>query len=225
MANPPDVQPGLGTGIYTYREAARLLRVSSAKVRSWAEGYVYALNGREREKAPVLQRRVWVPGLLTFRDLIELFFVREFRKAGVSLQDIRDAARLLANRWDTPYPFAHDKLNTDGRQILLEAGEHYENVANQQQVFQFAADFFKNIDFRDEIAESWWPLGRDKLIVVDPHRSFGAPVELRSGVRTDVIFATYRAEQDFQAVAEWYDILPEAVTAAVEFEEQWSKAA
>jgi len=224
MAN-ADRQPGLGTGIYTYPEAAKLLGVSSAKVRRWADGYVCALNGRERQKKPVLQRRTCLPGLLTFCDLIELFFVREFRDAGVPLQDIRDAAWLLADRWDTPYPFAFRRLETDGRQILLQAGEQYENVARRQQVFGFAAEFFKNIDFDRELAERWWPLGREKLIVIDRHRSFGAPIDCRSGVRTEVIFATYKAEQDTKAVAEWYEIRTEAVIAAVEFEERWSRAA
>ncbi|MDO8588434.1 MAG: hypothetical protein Q7T82_15510 [Armatimonadota bacterium] len=227
MAQTVQQQPGLGSGIYTHAEAARLLRVSTAKARNWAEGYTYQIDGRERTKAPVLQRRAGQPGLLTFHDLIELFFVREFRNAGVSLQDIRGAAKLLSEKWDTPYPFACRKLDTDGVQILMAAGEHYENVARQQNVFRFAEDFFKNIDFSDDcLAEKWWPMGRDKLVVIDPHRSFGTPIDLKSGVRTEILYAAYQAEdRDVEAVANWYEIPPEQVKAAVEFEETWLKAA
>jgi len=227
MVGAAHAQPGLGTGIYTYAEAARFLRVSSAKVRRWAEGYVYWLNGEQRRKGPVLQRERPPLGLLTFCDLVELFFVREFDKAGVKLQDIRDSARLLADELKTPYPFACERLHTDGVQILRAKGRHYENVARQQKVFKFAEDFFKKIEFADDcLARRWWPMGPDKLVVIDPHRSFGTPIEAKSGIRTDVLYAAYKAEEgDSKAVAEWYEISREGVESAVKFEEEWLKAA
>lgn len=214
-------RPGLGTGIYTYNEAARLLKVHPNQVRRWADGYVYAYRGEERRKEPVLQRVSAGRGLLTFRDLIELHCVREFTKVGVRIETIRDAAKLLAERWRTAYPLANDKLRTDGQRILMEAGEHYEDIAGQQHVFSFVENFFEDIQFDPETFEpqAWYPLGRGRLIVLDPHRSFGSPIDLRTGVRTDVIYLTYKAEQDLDAVAEWYEVTPDAVRAAVEFEE------
>ena len=91
------------------------------------------------------------------------------------------------------HPFAYKLLQTDGCQLLLDAGEHYENVARRQKVFSFAEQFFKNIEFRDHLAQRWWPLGSGKLIVIDPERSFGAPIDARRGVRTEVLYrATLR---------------------------------
>lgn len=213
--------PALGTGIYTYAEAARLLRVSVAKVRGWAEGYVRHINGEQRRSQPVLQREVHRYKLLTFFDLIELFFVREFTNAGVKLSETRAAAEYLSQQLNTPYPFACCKLDTDGVQLLQEAGDAYINVAHQQRVFEFVKLFFKDIDFDDDCqAKAWWPLGRDKFIVIDPKRAFGAPIDVRSGVRTEIIYSTYKAEGDVQAVADWYEIKPDVVEAAIEFEEQ-----
>jgi uncharacterized protein (DUF433 family) len=220
-------KPGLGSGIYTYYEAARLLKVDAANVSRWAKGYTYKLNGEIRRKEAILQEPPR-DGLLTFYDLIELFFVREFRQAGVKLQDIRDTAKYLSDQWQTPYPFACNKLQTDGQQILLDAGDHYFNVARQQAVFRFAEDFFKNIEFNVEtcLPLEWWPIGRDKLIVIDPKRSFGTPIDVKTGVRTDILYAAYKAENgDIEAVADWYEVTKDAVEAAVEFEEQWLKAA
>lgn len=224
MAQVTYVRPSLGTGIYSYSEASRLLCVSTAQIRGWAEGYVRWLQGSEQRGKPVLQQRP-VQGLLTFYDLIELFFVREFRRTGVRLEEIRKAAAVLAEGLHTPYPFANSRLYTDGRQILREAGDQYENVARQQHVFHFVQQFFKNIDFSQELPEKWWPLGHERQIVLDPHRSFGSPIDFKSGIRTDVIYATYQAEQDVEAVAEWYEIQCERVNAAIEFEEQWCKKA
>lgn len=227
MMTEAKTKPGLGSGIYTYHEAARLLHVDTANVRRWAEGYTYKLNGEIRRKEAILQGPPG-DGLLTFYDLIELFFVREFRNAGVKLQDIRDTAKYLADRWQTPYPYACNKLQTDGQQILLDAGDHYENVARKQCVFRFAEDFFKNIEFDAEtcLAQEWWPIGRNKLIVIDPKRSFGTPIDVKTGVRTDILYAAYKAENgDIKAVVDWYEVTEETVEAAVEFEEEWLKAA
>ena len=225
MRDSRQVLPGLGSGIYTYHEAARLLQAHTNQVRRWAQGYVYVLNGEAHEKAAVLQREKAGEGLLTFFDLIELLFVRELRKAGVKMQIIRDAARLLSGEFDTPYPFAYEPLYTDGRQILQQAGGQYANVVSKQQVFRFVEELFKNIDFINHLARVWYPLGRDRLIVVDPHRSFGAPIDVRTGVRTDVIYMTYKAEQDVEAVADWYEVDEPTIRAAIELEERWQKAA
>lgn len=217
--------PQLGTGVYTYAEAARLLRVSTAQVRGWAEGYVRRVGDGVKLGESVLQRPSVETGLLTFYDVIELRFVKAFRDAGVALKEIVAAARLLAQEWETAYPFARRDLYTDGRQLLRRAGPQYENVANKQQVFEFIEAFFRDTDFEDQMPQRWWPLGHEKLIVIDPHRSFGIPIHVKSGIRTDVLYSAYQAEQDTKAVADWYETDPEAVEAAVEFETRWLKAA
>ena len=220
------VLPGLGSGIYTYYEAAKLLGVDKTQVRRWADGYTYSLRGEQKHKEPVLQRQRTPEGLLTFYDLIELFIVRELIRAGVRMEVIRASAALLSRELDTPYPFACEKIYTDGVQILHDAGDQYENVATKQQVFQFIEDFFKNMEFdRNYLPMRWFPLGPERLIVMDPKRSFGTPIDFRSGMRTDVLYSTYKAEEDIDAVADWYEVTREAVEAAVEFEEQWKKAA
>jgi len=219
------VTPGLGTGIYTIGEAAHLVKVNATRLRRWVQGYQYARRNEVRASAPILDRRAANPGLLTFFEIVEMCFVREFIKAGVKLPEIRDAAERLRGEWKTPYPFALDRLQTDGCQLLLKSGEHYRSVATCQQVFDFAREFFKDIDVVDHLAVAWWPLGRDRLIIIDPKRSFGAPIDVRSGVRTDVLHRAYLAEQDFASAADWYDVTVEAVKDAVEFESQWLKAA
>ncbi len=215
-------QPGLGTGIYTIGEAASLLHVPARTLRSWVDGYKRAGDEPARSYPPILARDGAQPGLLTFGDLIEMHLVREFRKAGVTLKEIRDAAKRLREAWGTPYPFAQRRIQTDGVQLLLESGEHYVRVANCQQVFAFVQAFFKDLDVDESgMVNMWHPMGHDRLIVLDPHRSYGAPIDIRSGIRSEVLYKVYLADRDIDAVADWYEVSPEAVGDAVEFEERW----
>jgi uncharacterized protein (DUF433 family) len=210
----------IGTGIYTTSEAARLLRVSTQKLTRWAQGYVFKRDGRPRASGPVIDRSDAEPGLLNFYDLIELFFVREFRKANVPLPDIRRDAAILREKWVTPYPFALRRIAELG-QTLIDPGE-MQTVWGNQRVMEFAREFFKDVDFAESgLAEAWHPLGKQKLVVLTPSRSFGAPIEVRSGIRTETLYRQYVAEGNIEAVAEWYEVSAEGVEQAVEFEEKW----
>jgi DNA-binding transcriptional MerR regulator/uncharacterized protein (DUF433 family) len=217
--------PALGTGIYTVAEAARLLQVSPQKLARWAEGYVFERYGELRRSGPVIDRGGAAPGLFTFYDLVELFFVREFRKAKVDLPLIRKAAQVLRDEWQTPYPFALKKIAELDRKLIHK--EQLRTILGKQAVFEFGRGFFKDFDFDEQgLAAAWHPLTKGKLIVLDPKRSFGAPIDVRSGVRTDVLYRLYKAEDgDIEAVAGWYEVEPEAVAQAVEFEEKWRQSA
>ena len=58
-------QPGLGTGIYTIGEAARLLKVGPARLRGWANGYRKQRSGTLHVSDAVLDRAGAEPGLAT----------------------------------------------------------------------------------------------------------------------------------------------------------------
>jgi uncharacterized protein (DUF433 family) len=84
----------------------------------------------------------------------------------------------------------------------------------------------KGLHYANTDQPQWWkPLGDDRSVVVHPARAFGAPVALPSGIRTRVLYGSYRAEQSHEVVARWYDVTVEAVKDAVEFEESIRRAA
>ena len=221
------IKPKLGTGMYTLSQAAGLIQVSPRKLRGWVKGYKNLRIDAVRISTPVIAPQAEDLGLLTFYELIELFFVKQFADVGVTLPKIKRAHELLREKWDTPYPFARNDLYTDGRELLSKSGADYEEVASTQKVFAYIELFFHNLDFgQDRMAECWWPLGRQELVVLDPARSFGSPIEVKSGIQTDVLYRAYEVEmQDIGAVAAWYEISEEAVEAAVRFEKEWRKAA
>jgi uncharacterized protein (DUF433 family) len=219
--------PSLGTGAYTIPEAAQLLKSTVRQVRGWVDGYTYRKKSGPARSKSILGADNRERSLLTFRDLVELFFVGRFRSVGVSLPDIRYAADLLRREWKTPCPFARGDIYSDGKQLLLERNGQYTNIVRHQEVFGYAEEFFRNIDVdpKTQLAEKWWPLGKDKLIVLDRTRSYGAPIEVRTGIRTDVLYRAYKTMGGIEAVADWYEVPSQAVEQAIEFEENWKAAA
>lgn len=217
---------GLGTGIYTYSEAAKILCMSSQTINYW-------ILGRNKDNSSaVLPLPELRDKTITFYDLIELYFVKSLRRAGVKLPVIRRVSKRLSVLFNTPYPFAHVNLYTDGHQILLHDKDiqKYINAENRQIVFNYIDAFLKNLDFENNLAKAYWPLGKDKDVVLNPSYGFGAPVVVRDGhpskLRTEIIYNLYIAEKrNVEAVAKWYEIPKHAVVSAVEFEETCQKAA
>lgn len=223
----------LGTGLYTLPEAARILRTNTAALRRWVDGYTFnTARGPSQFSPPVLQgERSHASGdrVITFLDLIELLFVSLFRKEGVSMQTIRAAAKAAHVQFETVHPFAVKRFETDGKRIFstLEA-DAIEGVAPErvmqelaisQMVIEAAArPFFRQLDYDAEEVLRYWPLGHEQPVVVDPRQAFGKPIDPNSGVPTRALYLMRRKGESTEAIARWYGVKEEAVTAAVEYE-------
>jgi uncharacterized protein (DUF433 family)/DNA-binding transcriptional MerR regulator len=226
----------LGIGLYPLSEAARLLGVPAGKLRRWTQGYTFA-SGRYssplfRRNYPELAER----GVLTFQDLIELFLVNRFRQAGVSMPTIRKAAQWAAERFHTSHPLAMKRFHTDGKRLFAEMAlpEGDQGVPQrliqelptcQYVLDQVAEPFFKKLDYEGDLVRHYWPLGKHRPVVLDPARAFGQPIDAASGVPTQVLYEMYQAGESVEAVARWFRIEPEAVRAAIEYEQSLAKAA
>jgi uncharacterized protein (DUF433 family)/DNA-binding transcriptional MerR regulator len=222
----------LGVGLYSLSEAARLLHINAKTLRRWAEGYPFIIGGEAHASAPILRRDLSeVDGepVLTFHDLLELYMVKLFRDAGVSLQTIRAASEKAAAMYHTDHPFAIKQFETDGRAIFATLQDHgVEGVPrptllqdlnlSQMVMDSIARPFFKKIEYQDFEPLRYWPNGRDRHIVLDPKRSFGKPIDARSGVSTAVLYAMARSGETVRSIADWYDVDVEAVEEAVAFE-------
>jgi uncharacterized protein (DUF433 family) len=164
---------------------------------------------------------------LGFLDLIEIKFVDAFLNVGVSwaaIHKVREKAKILYT--DTNHPFCTKQFVTDGCQIFRdlhsETGEHcLEEIASNQRVFaEIVKPFIKQLEFRDgTIIERWWPLGKDRHIVVDPRKNFGQPTVVTEGIPTQNLVRSYRANgSSLEEVARWFEISPVTVQEAVEYE-------
>ena len=220
----------LGVGLYAFPEAARIIGVKPSTLRNWVSAYTNRVRGTEYTPTPVIARSLPPDEqLLTFTELVELLFVKQFRKAGLSMQTIRKAARAAQERFGTPYPFASRRFYTDGKHIFASLGEtsdgeaRLEDIIRNQLAFdELVGPFLRKLDYQDEqIARRFWPREHKGRVVLDPRRSFGTPIDAETGVPTATLYDAVIAnpDQDHTTIAKWFGVPPEAVRAAVEYEE------
>jgi len=216
----------LGSGIYTYSEAARLVGVKPQRLSTWFVG------GRSR-RGPALQGTyagsAGLERTISFLDLIEALVASKLRCKGVSLIVIRKAHAQLTKILGTPSPFAHARLCTDGKQVFVHLAEQSKDEAlidavTRQHVFpKVILPYVERIDYSEdtELAERW-RVG--KGIVIDPRLRLGKPIVEDAGMPTSVLASAFRANCcDAELVADWYGVSPKAVEMAVAFEERMSR--
>ncbi len=219
----------LNVGIYSIPQAARLVGVSDARLRSWMMGSTIRTKAGPKRQPPL-----WVPhipemngrGALTFLDLMEIRLVKRLldQEKGMGLRRIREALANFRMVSDGDHPLLNKKLFTDGAYLyngaLDENGKPLLNLNKWQFVFEaVVAPTLDAVDIgNDDLPYRWWPKGRDGFIVLDPTQSFGDPILEESRVPTASIAQAFDAEQSADRVARWYQISVEQVRAAMLFE-------
>jgi uncharacterized protein (DUF433 family) len=130
----------------------------------------------------------------------------------------------------TTHPFCSKRIATDGKRILLQQAEADSDqalvdlVTEQREFTRIVQDFLKELEFSgDDII--WWPLGKQRNIVVDPKRNFGQPTLVKSGVPATTLAHSVKANSSVELVARWYEVQQAEVHDAVEFEASLAKAA
>lgn len=196
----------LEDGRYSPSEAARLANLPVSTARRW------------------LRRGPATPETASFLDLVELVMVREIRRStGLNARSIRshlsEAERLLG----TSHALARRRFLADGKHLfvgLSEGGPFVELGTNGQvQLEKILVDRAKTLDFSEDLACRWFPMGRDRGVVIDPAVGWGSPVVAGTRVLTRTLAGAVRAEDgDFEKVAAQYELSPNEVRAAVVFE-------
>jgi uncharacterized protein (DUF433 family) len=223
LINPRDF---VGKGIYSMSDAATLLIARPRTIRRWMTGYDYKQDGERCEVSPL-----WCPDLpqadgddeLSFRDLIELRFVRAFMEMGLGLKAIRNCLDHARECIDSDRPFSSGRFQTDGRTIFLESLDQSNDpklldLRSKQYVFRTVIQqTFKDLDLEDDIVTRWRPFHGKPSIVIDPHRSFGQPIAAEFGVPTVVLAEAVEAEGSVARTAALFEVTLQVVRDAVKF--------
>src|SRR5665213_996716 len=233
-------QPVLGKGVYGASEAIRLLNFSRrpiAQPRSVSRqtvargmlGYEHGPDG-EHHSAPL-----WHPDYendddtieLSFRDLIELRFVKAFRAFGLSLPTIRECFKRAVQEVQDDRPFSTQRFRTDGKSIFLDITSNLPegemiDLRWRQRVFRSMIEpSLKDLEFDAAVVARWFPLGiTRRTVVLDPARAFGRPIIKGAGVPTEVIAEAVKIEGSVERVAKLYEMVPAEVRDAQEFEQR-----
>ncbi len=235
------MSPNLDTPMYPPYLASRLAGLSVGRVNRWLRGYEYSYKHRGEVYYGAKESLVERPHAhdsiyASFLDLIDLIFIKRFIDRGFTVQKMRKAL-FEVKELSTSHHFAQSMFWTNGAKIYVELGEASSSKESailellsggQWVIAPTIVEYADKIDFSQDsgFAERWFPIGRNKNVVIDPDINFGSPTIAGRGMETANIYDTYLAEKkSFKRVARWMDVTVEEVSNAVEFEECIKQAA
>ncbi|HMO52183.1 MAG TPA: hypothetical protein PKE26_13575 [Kiritimatiellia bacterium] len=217
----------LHIGIYGIPEAARLTGLGESRVRRWLSGYTYKAAGTKKAAPPVWSGQLPpVQGrrAVSFRDVIEMKFVDAFLRAGVSWKTIRDVQELARREFGYDHPFSTNRFRNDGSHIVMTALRDDPqaplfDLSTRQQIFLQAGDPFRDKLEMNEEGQvcRWWPMGRQRYIVLDPTRQWGQPILARSGVPVMCVQRASRLGLDAESLCAWLEVAAEEIADAQAF--------
>ncbi len=211
----------LGNGIYTTQEIAQILRLPYSKVYFWIKNYWDGELGKVYKK-----NYSWSVGntkAVGFHTLIEFYVMMQFAEAGVKTREVLNAHKELAKKFDTQFPFAVkdviENITTDGTKIFFNIDGSIITLDGSQQFnLSLVKMFFKKLDFdNDMLASRFWPMGKEKKIVCDPHRKFGQPIIEGTSIQSEAIYRMYLANEPIKFIASLYEVSNQNVKDAIEF--------
>lgn len=209
----------LGQGVYTPREAARLVGTTSQQVLRWTRGtgpneplwnaHYQFLDDEVTE--------------ISFLDLIEVRVVNALRRENISLQAIRFAMEFAKDKYGIARPLASQCFKTDGDEILMEAidGKDLVSLARKrpgQKVFkEIIFQSLNDLEYENEIAARWRPKGFSEIII-DPKRQFGDPISDKFGLSTSTIFYEFQHFRDLNYLSRIYEVPIGVLKSCIAFE-------
>ncbi len=210
--------------MYSYREVSRFAHVSVSTVRNWLHGYT---NTRGQAVAPLFPEHPQIEPASSFLQLIEIVVAARFRKAmKVRFDRVRAAYENARKLYSLEYPFASLELTAIGGHIVhiilvpdagmqaIDQPELYTIPGLVQELIQH------ELEFDNELASRWHPLGKEIPIVVDPKVSAGLPVVEGRGVTVEAIYRRFKAGQETAFIANDYDMPSTLVEHAIRYREQ-----
>jgi len=211
----------IGTGCYTAPEIAHILQMPYSKVRRWMVDYWDGKLGKEFSKK--YSWKVDNSRAVSFHTLIEFYVMMQLSEVGVKAKQVLVAHQKLAHQFNTAFPFATKSLlegiKTDGKTIFLTLGVDTISLDGSNQLnLALIKKFFKNLDFDDEeVANRFWPMGKNKSIVIDPERKFGHPIIDGFNIYPEVLFNHYKAGDPINYLASVYNISNKEVRDAIDY--------
>ena len=214
---------------YSISQAARLAKTTPASVRRWLMGY--EAPGHQMQPVFGHKERAGQPGPLSvsFLELVEIVVVANFRRGSpihgpIKLQRLRAAHEYARQRFELAYPFASLSLKRLGGHVLHEfdltqpGGSALAlDLGGQWALPGMVRTALEQLDFEEEFAIRWFPLGRGARILVDPRIGAGRPTVAGTGVTADVIRGRFDAGESIQDIADDFELTPIDVEEALRF--------
>ncbi len=212
--------------MYSFGEAARLAHVSATTVKNWLIGYTV----RGHEVPPLFPSGNGA--MVSFLQMIEIMVAGRFRKSAlgrsVSFRTVRDAHVNARELWGIEYPFAHMKLDALGGHVVhflregVSVASHQALDAPGQWTLPglLRRETTDQLEYDDDLAARWYPIGKKVPIVVDPRLSTGLPTIKGRGVTVQAIHNRFKSGLRIEFIAKDYQLDTDLVETALQYWEQ-----
>jgi uncharacterized protein (DUF433 family) len=208
--------------LYGIRDASRCVKIASATLRAW---FVGTNRGHFRH---VLEPAEVSPVMLSFNNLAEAYVLGSLRtEHDVRLSTIRKAIAEAETELGISRLLLRRDLKADAGDLLIKKfGEYIRLGASGQlamkQMLDAVLDRFvwEDPDFPSMLFPFLrTPMQQDRVIVINPRRSFGAPALTSRGVTTAVISMRFNVGEPIPSIADDYRVSEDEITAAIVYEE------
>lgn len=214
-------KPTLGKGIFTPSEIAKFLKLPTAIINRWVKSY---WDGEFASQAGHgVSWKTNGSKAVDFLTMIEILIMGTLAEKGAHTREIVKAHLDLSKRYKTNHPFALknvlNQIRTDGRKVYLDDDGIIISLDGTHQInLDFIRVLFKNLEFgSDDLASRYWPLGKEKSILVDPKRKFGHPIIANKNIYPETIYGMVKAGDSPEFIAGIYNLTEQEVQDAVDY--------
>ncbi len=209
----------LGLGVYTIPDVSLILGIPTFRVRHilnsiWDDRFgkqifheSYSWNFKKTKA-------------VNFLLLIEFNTFFHLKELGVSTQRIVQARNAMVKELNQPYPFASNVLLTNGRRIWYECKENAIDADGTRQTsfLNILSSFCERVEFNgNNLAQRYWPLGKDFSVVVDPAHNFGQPTIKNTNIGAYIIYSMVQSGEPIPVIRSLYDLSEKEVKDAIAF--------
>lgn len=213
--------------LYTIAEAARVVRLHPATLRSWVLGRSYPTRSGHKSWSPLIRVADADLGRLSFANLVEVHVLSALRGKQVRVDRIRSATKFIRDSMKTEHPLADVDTHTDCIDVYVEYLGRLVNVSSPQTSLRPLLERYLERIERDEngLASRLFPITRDdgsnaRSILIDPSCRFGRPVLASTNLETAIVADRFLAGDSTAALAADFAIGEAAVEEAIRFESQ-----
>lgn len=207
---------------YSFAEADRLAGVSRGTSKRWLMGYTYWYAPGELRASPPVNSGIEPRNAAAFIDLMEIVVIGGLRRKGFSLPTIRRINEFCQTYLRSTRPLVTETFKVDGREAFILAGStQLVNVSTKAGMLAWSEvldPFLQQVDFENELARRWWPLGRQEPVVLDPDYGFGMPVVSGTSVRTEIIAERTKAGDGAEEISYDFGLDRHQINAALRYE-------
>jgi len=194
------------------REAAHLLQLPVATLKSWVCGRRYSTKSGSKFFKPVIELPDRQKPVLSFFNLVEAHVLSAFRREHeIKLARIRSALNYVQNHFPSKHPLIEQRFETDGAALFIEKlGSLIDASAGGQLVMETIRPYFRRLEFKNDAVVRFYPFTRARIddspkwILIDPCVSFGRPSLARSRVPVSIIAERFAAGESIEDLAADY---------------------